>query len=256
MHNHFRILRSVLAAGSLSVLSCNQSSPPIVAEAVAVAVDRADQVPAVKEKPGAEAPGVAKSDPIPDGGSFPFPDDAGGKALSKSLAPGVPRGLSEADKARQNERRLPAFLNGPMPTLPDSASTPPRLPLPPIKDARPTSLPDRVPNNIGGAEPQLPARTELPTGPLTKIERRDPNLPAELPILSTKPVPDRAPLADPTVEFTAQSVISPSLPLRTEPTGFIRINLPDPFEHADAAKPRTPVVENPNRSLGNPPPPR
>lgn len=254
MHKHIRILRSVLAAGSLSVLSCNQSPPPNVG--VAVAEDPAQPAPAVKENPVVEVPVVAKNDPSLDGGTFPFPDDAGGKALSKSLAPAIPRAVAEADKAKQKERRLPAFLNGPMPTLPDSASTPPRLPLPPIKDARPTSLPDRVPASIGGANPELPARTELPTGPLTKDERRDPNLPADLPILSSRPVPDRAPLADPTVDFTAQSVISPNLPLRTEPTGFIRINLPDPFEHADAAKPRTSVVENPNRSLGNPPPPR
>jgi hypothetical protein len=45
-------------------------------------------------------------------------------------------------------------------------------------------------------------------------------------------------------------VISAMLPLRIDPTGFIRINLPDPFENADAAKPRTPIVEDPNRALG------
>ena len=71
----------------------------------------------------------------------------------------------------------------------------------------------------------------------------------ELPPLSTRPVPNRGPLTDPTIEFTARSVISLNLPLRTEPTGYIRINLPDPFENAEAAKPRTPVMENPNRSL-------
>jgi hypothetical protein len=85
---------------------------------------------------------------------------------------------------------------------------------------------------------------------------RDVSKPADLPILSNRPVPDRAPLTDPTLEFTARSVISVSLPLRSVQVGFLRIALPDPFEHAEAARPRTPVVENPNRSLGNPPPPR
>jgi len=74
--------------------------------------------------------------------------------------------------------------------------------------------------------------------------------------LSSRPAADRAPLSDPTVEFTARSVVSSSLPLRTLPVGFLRIPLPDPFEHADAARPRTPVVEDPNRALGSPPPPR
>ena len=252
MNKRIRILRSVVAASTLSVASCNQSSPP----AVAVVEVRSEPAVAINEKPVVEGPAVAKTDPLPDGGSFPFPDDAGGKALSKILAPAAPRALADADRSKLKERRLPAYLDAPTPSLPDSASSPPRLLLPPSKEARPTSLPDRVPSNIGGLHPQLPARAEVPTGPLTKSEGRDVSLPADLPILSARPVPDRAPLADPTVEFTAQSVISPSLPLRTEPTGFIRIILPDPFEHADAAKPRTPVVENPNRSLGNPPPPR
>jgi hypothetical protein len=88
------------------------------------------------------------------------------------------------------------------------------------------------------------------------VEGRDPSKPAELPLLSSKPVPDRASLADPTVEFTARSVISIVLPLRADPAGFVRINLPDPFEHAAAAKPRTTVPEDPNRSLGSPPPPK
>jgi len=121
---------------------------------------------------------------------------------------------------------------------------------------RPSALPERVPTSLANSLPDLPPRDELPTGPLVRQEGRDITMPAELPILSARPVGDRAPLTDPTLEFTARSVISPTLPLRTTPAGFIRISVPDPFEHADAAKPRTPVVDDPNRSLGSPPPPR
>jgi hypothetical protein len=150
----------------------------------------------------------------------------------------------------RKERVLPQYLDAPSPTLADASDAMPRLPLPSTKPARPTPLPDRVPTELGALIPQLPLRAELQTGPLTRQDSRDVSKPAELPVLSQRPVADRAPLTDPTLEFTAQSVISAMLPLRIDPTGFIRINLPDPFENADAAKPRTPIVEDPNRALG------
>jgi hypothetical protein len=161
-----------------------------------------------------------------------------------------------AAKAGQRERRLPAFLDSPLSSLPAAAGNVPRLSLPAGKEVRPVALAERVPADLGGGLPRLPERGELPTGPLVRRDGRDVSKPADLPILSNRPVPDRAPLTDPTLEFTARSVISVSLPLRSVQVGFLRIALPDPFEHADAARPRTPVVENPNRSLGNPPPPR
>jgi hypothetical protein len=147
------------------------------------------------------------------------------------------------------DRKRPAFLDAPMPPLPDAANSPPRLALPPVKAVRPIPLPERVPTDLGAVIPDLPARPEVATGSLTRIPARDQSEPAGLPILSPKPVADRAPLTDPTAEFTAASVISPSLPLRTTPAGFVRIDLPDPFENAAAGKVRTPVVEDPNRVL-------
>lgn len=197
-----------------------------------------------------------KQEAIAEGGTFPFPDDLGGKALAKTLTPVVPSSISAAPPAVPRGRKLPAFLDAPTPPLPDAANSPPRLGLAPIKEARPVPLSDRVPLDLGGVMPDLPTRAEITSGPLTRTEGRDVSKPADLPILSVKPIGDRASLADPTAEFTAGSVISPSLPLRTTPADFVRINLPDPFENIEAAKVRTPVAENPNRVLGNPPPPR
>lgn len=192
---------------------------------------------------------AAKNDPPADGGTFAFPDDAGGKALAKTLPPSAAAPMPASVPVTPRERRLPAFLEAPTPPLPAAASSPPRLALAPLTPSRPVPLPDRVPLDLGGVIPDLPARREVPTGPLTRTEGRDMSKPAELPPLSPKPVADRASLADPTGEFTAASVVSPTLPLRTVPTGFVRINLPDPFENADSAKVRTPVVEDPNRVL-------
>ena len=238
--NRFKILAPAAVVG---LLGCGQSpAPPVVATPAVVAAqaDAASDAPAER---------VAKNDPTPDGGSFAFPDDAGGKALAKALTPAAPPAMPAVLPAAPRERKLPAYLDAPTPPLPDAASSPPRLALPPIKAVRPVALPDRVPPDLGGVMPDLPPRPEVPAGSLTRIPARDLSQPAELPSLSPKPVTDRAPLADPTAEFTAASVISPTLPLRTEPAGFVRINLPDPFENADAARVRTPVVEDPNRVL-------
>ena len=248
-----KIIRSLLAGSVIGVIGCNQSSPPVVVATPVVAVDENPE----QSKPPAEKKNMDdsivkdKNDaPIKDGGTFAFPDDAGGKALAKTLTPsGVTSMLAGAPPQRK-ERVLPQYLDAPSPALADASGSMPRLPLPVKKETRPTPLPDRVPTELGALIPQMPPRAEIVTGPLTRQESRDVSKPAELPFLSQRPVADRAPLTDPTIEFTAQSAISATLPLRTEPTGFIRINLPDPFEHAEAAKPRTPVVEDPNRAIG------
>jgi hypothetical protein len=175
--------------------------------------------------------------------------------LAKTLPPSNPPTLADPTPAAPKPRKLPAFLDAPSVPTTDPGPIVPRLPLPPAKEVRPTALPDRVPTDLAPERPLLPERGAFATGPLTKQAGPDPATPAEVPILSAKPVPDRASLADPTTEFTARSVISPMLPLRTQPAGFLRFNLPDPFEHSAAARP--PVApEDPNRALGTIPPPR
>jgi hypothetical protein len=234
-------LFAALAAAGLT--SCGQSpAPPVVAAMPAIVSDQPEPAkPVPTEKP--------ESPPLADGGTFVFPDDTGGKSLAKMLTPASPPAMPASAPPRPRERKLPAFLDAPEPPLADAASNPPRLALPPIKDVRPTALPERVPPDLGGSTAELPPRPETPVGSLTRIPAADLSKPAPLPALGQKPVPDRAPLADPTAEFTAKSVISPGLPLRTEPAGFVRINLPDPFENAGTAKVQTPVIENPNRVL-------
>jgi len=241
----------VIAAVAIGVVGCGQSSPPAVEIVPAEAVE-VQPTPVAKENPT----GDAKVDRLPDGGTFAFPNDAGGKSLAKLVTPQSPAPMPAMVPIVPKERKLPMFLDAPAPIGSDAAGSPPRLPLPDTKPARPMSLTDRVPTELGGLFPQLPARGEFATGPLTRTDARNVNTPPELPALSQRPVADRAPLTDPTIEFTARSVISLNLPLRTEQTGFLRMNLPDPFEHVEAAKSRTPVVENPNRSMPSLPPPK
>jgi hypothetical protein len=194
-----------------------------------------------------------KSAPAP--GTFAFPDDTGGKLLATLLPPSAPPLLPPAPPNAPRERALPGDLEAPSPTLGDPASALPLLGSPVAKAVLPNALPERVPHDLAPPTLQLPERTAWPTGPLTREPARDLTQPVDLPLLSMQPLPDRAPLADPTVEFTAQSVISATLPLRIDPTAFLRYVLPDPFEHRDG-RARTTPNDDPNRVLGNPPPPR
>jgi hypothetical protein len=223
-------------------------------EAAAETTPKADPPVAEKRAPTpAERPAPPS---VADGGSFAFPADSGGKLLAKTLPPTSPPILTDPSPAAPKPRRLPAFLDAPAVPANDTGAAVPRLPLPASKEARPTALPDRIPTNLAPDRPALPDRGAFATGPLTKDIGPDPAKPADVPPLSTKPVPDRASLADPTTEFTARSVISPTLPLRTEPAGFLKFNLPDPFENSAAARPRLVVPEDPNRAMGTIPPPR
>src|SRR5262245_20640759 len=244
-------LLAMLVGIATVMVGCSRSADQPPAEKVVVFEGPSDSMK-VDDPPA----GNGDSAPPAERMQFPFPDDSGGKALAKTLAPVAPPPMPAAAPAASRERRLAPIHEVPLPTRPAAVDSAPRLPIAAGKEMRPVPLPERVPQTLGGMIPDLPARSELPAGIIVRQQGPDISKPADLPILSARPIADRAPLADPTLDFTAQSVVSPSLPLRTTPAGFIRVTVPDPFEHADAAKPRTPVVEDPNRSLGNPPPPR
>ena len=55
----------------------------------------------------------------------------------------------------------------------------------------------------------------------------------------------RPPLDDPTAEISVGLALAVSPPLRTTPAAFIRFVLPNPFEHHETGRLRTPPEENP-----------
>ena len=95
----------------------------------------------------------------------------------------------------------------------------------------------------------------MPVGSLTSFETPDVKEPAPVPILA-RPTQSRASLDDPTVDFTAGSIINDNLPLRSTVAGYVKVNLPDPGENVEAARVKVVVSEDPLKSIGYPPPPR
>lgn len=207
------------------------------------------KTPQPKEPVQPETPTVA-------GKPFAFPNDRGGKILENFLPPKLAAMKPERVEIIPKERVLPEFLNSATAGLPAAADAPPILRLPSRKEFQPTTLPEKIVSDFGLATPPLPPMTEPEVGSLHKQPTRDPSRPADLPFLASKPVADRAPLDDPTVEFTAQSVVSLLLPLREAMAPFMKLAIAEPFENAGKTAAKPAVVEDPNKVLTPPPAPK
>ena len=85
---------------------------------------------------------------------------------------------------------------------------------------------------------------KLPAGPKIGWPSQDVNQPIPLPILARQ-VTDRASLDDPSGEASLVAALAPTVPDRTTPAPFLKLNLPDPFEHRNAVRLRTPLPEIP-----------
>jgi hypothetical protein len=186
-----------------------------------------------------------------EGIAWDFPKDEGGNLLKKLLEPRAPTLFKDADKSRYVERPIPTALAAPSIIKPSvnhpllTKQGPPRI------EPMPHSLPMPFPNSATPLDPLLPVRSPFPTAPLIDAKANDPSAPAPLPSLA-RPEPNRAPIYDPTPEYTANRVISVVLPLRTATSPYIRITLPEPTE---TLIPKTPTVPNDNTLPSFVPPP-
>jgi hypothetical protein len=59
-------------------------------------------------------------------------------------------------------------------------------------------------------------------------------------------------LGDPTPEVSLAAVLAQPVPVRSAPAPFLRLNLPDPFEHAQAVRLRTLPAEDPTPPVAFP----
>ncbi len=60
-----------------------------------------------------------------------------------------------------------------------------------------------------------------------------------------KPLSDRGPFVDPTLDLSTEAVLRAPLPGRKRPIPFVAINLPDPYERRQSVKLLMTLEENP-----------
>ena len=78
-----------------------------------------------------------------------------------------------------------------------------------------------------------------------RVETVDVNQPVPLPILA-QPLADRVPVDDPTTTASMVAALAAIPPPRSQPTPFVRLSLPDPFELAVTIRLRAPPQEDPD----------
>lgn len=120
---------------------------------------------------------------------------------------------------------------------------PARLPLPPLREVKPRSVPEARPLLSFREESQGPKPMELPTKPLIRLPSLDVQTPLAIPILS-RPVVDRASLAEPAFEASVSAAMKPVAPTRDRPVSFTPYNIPDPFENVRYGQLRQPPPED------------
>lgn len=176
---------------------------------------------------------------------FPFSADREGRLLTENLKPSNQMPPLADDKKSSPKRQLgPAKVENPDP------------PLTAANISRPASIqiqkggkPVR-PRLLEGEDPLLRGRIEvaqlpvmkLPANPKVAWSSPDINEPIPLPILA-RPVVDRASLDDPSGDASQAAALASSVPDRTTPAPFLRLTLPDPFEHRNTIRLRTPSPE-------------
>jgi hypothetical protein len=236
MRSRLVVLGAWLLSGSLAALTgCGKASLGFrsASEAAASDTDK-DQVEG-NQTPSEKGNNEAK------GEGYQFPNVPGGRQLADLLTPSEK--VPVADPSRP--RRLPfppAVEKRDLPLPPNDAGLP-RLPLGPLsRPTRPRLLPEEPPLTRALFEPAIPQRLDLPAGILVRLPSPDVNQPVPLPVLAQE-VPDRASLEDPTGEASVALALAARMPERTNPAPFLRLTLPDPFEHSRVVQLRTPPPE-------------
>lgn len=234
----------IISCGTLMLLllGCSRSAVVMAPEEPS----RAEEVPLKKPVVRAQVDEAEKN-------SFSFPDDAGGALLVRVLTPKPIETMRAEVNESPRRSRSPSAMKPPALPLPPSSASLPRLPdegsrLP----LRPRLL---VEEHLDGFpdSPALPQQPSLPAGARVRVPAIDANEPIPLPILS-RPVPERASLEDPTLEASSAAALSASIPARTSKAPFLKLTLPDPYDH------RRSEVSTPEESkefpLGSPRTPR
>ena len=242
----------LLVAGSLagSFLGCNRQrrlAEVSHSEANVEAIARADQIASL---------GIAwQAEEESEAGLFE--DDRGERLLAKLLPP------SESSPGLTNDKRSTRVPFRPSSTLEVLS---PRLPLaqtelPKVKtrsegSKKLTALPpEGMPLAFSRAEPVVPDRGELPASERARVPSPRLDGPLPLPPLATR-YQEPISIDDLTGEYSLAAALATPPPSRTSQAPFLRLTIPDPFEHRPAARLRSELEESPSPMTSSPRPPR
>jgi hypothetical protein len=178
------------------------------------------------------------------GEGFRFPNDRGGRALDELLRPGESFAAADPPSPR---REFPPPRSLAVPEAPLSAVGPELArpgPKAASRPARPRPVFDEIPTSGSLTGWSLPEPPPLPADPGARVVAPDPAEPPPLPVLAHY-APERQSLDDPTGDFSLRAALAAPPPERTGPAPFLRLTLPDPFEHAEVVRLRTPLPEDP-----------
>jgi hypothetical protein len=156
-----------------------------------------------------------------------------------SRLPGLGNAATKPRSAVPATERLDFPLTVPKPDAP-------RVSFVKTSNLRPHLLTETAPLAFMREDPDVPLRPEPESLALVREPSQRVHSPASLPV-QAKQLADRASLEDPTMEFSLERATANPAPLRTAPLPFMRLNLPEPFEHRATAKPidREPAVVAP-----------
>jgi hypothetical protein len=226
-------MKQVLIGVCLLAMACQPTKP-----APRIDVKEAETLATTQSLAAAQTPAEVEPAEQPvalPAGTFAFGDDSAGRILGRVLPPSEHAKLPADSKAEPRPRReLPALERPETPTAPLSTSLP-TLPQAKRPALRPHGLPDATPLIDMIEEITTPQRRELPDGERIRTPSRDVNLPIDLPT-QARFQPDRAPLEDPTTDLSVEKANAQPSPLRTTPAPFVKVNLPEPFEHRASVK--------------------
>ncbi len=230
------------------LVGCSRQSPALITTPTRAAAQEPNRDEG--KKPAAPAPEAEQAKAEPPGAgqaaASPFTGDRATKLVADALRPAEKPFADEVRKG-QGQRPLsgPAFLEQPALPLPPAAGEVRRLTLKSAgKPFQPGPLPAELPLSRYRDNPSPPRREELPSLGLVHLPSADVNRPVALPTLA-RPQPDRAPLTDPAADVSVAAVLAAPVPVREAPAPFVRLNLPDPFEHAQAVRLHAPPDEDP-----------
>jgi hypothetical protein len=209
-----RRLSLLLILSACVAIGCSSRSPVPSAEQVVI-IDPSDSMDVSKD--------------ATDSDGFPFPDDRGGTLVRATVTP--TERMPPLTRARAPKHRpVPASLESPpLPMTPVVAEVP-RVPMQIRRDVLRPRLVTEETTVRSLEDPVLPQMVIFFVGEKTKEASVDVNLPPSLPILA-QPLPDRASLADATLDASAEAAVAAAIPRRTMPAPFLKMDVPDPYEN-------------------------